>query len=121
MHIVFIAVGAAVSGAIECLHISTAAQPTAQFLLNTWRPIGRGEIYILAAMAAGFVVYTVGAAVAYKRAAAATIAPFEYAYLAASLLWGYLFFVEFPDPLALGGMLMIVIGGLTVLKYQHHG
>ncbi|HCX88828.1 MAG TPA: hypothetical protein DG761_12480 [Gammaproteobacteria bacterium] len=51
---------------------------------------------------------------AYRSAPASFLAPFEYAILPLVLLWGYLVFSEFPDMLALFGIVLIAVGGLVV-------
>ena len=51
---------------------------------------------------------------AYRSAQASFLAPFEYAILPLVLLWGYLVFSEFPDALALFGIVLIAVGGLVV-------
>jgi len=115
MHLAFIAVGAVMSVAVKVIDA-----PAAGFLLGDWRPMALDDVFILAVLGGAFTVYTVGVAFAYQRAPAATIAPFEYAYLASGLLWGWLLFAERPGILALVGMLLIVTGGLAVIKHQPH-
>ena len=51
---------------------------------------------------------------AYRSAQASFLAPFEYAILPLVLLGGYLVFSEFPNGLALLGIVLIVVGGLVV-------
>jgi len=51
---------------------------------------------------------------AYRNAEASFLSPFEYAVLPFVLLWGLLFFNEFPNLLALTGIGLIVAGGLVV-------
>jgi len=122
MHLAFIAVGAVVSGVIKAAGIAaTPAEPVARFLFAGWHTVALDDVLILAALGCALAVYTVGVAFAYQRARAATIAPFEYTYLASGLLWGYLLFAERPGILALLGMSLIVAGGLTVIKHQARG
>ena len=54
-------------------------------------------------------------AAAYRAGEASFLAPFEYINLPFVLLWGLLFFGEFPNRLALVGMLLIVFGGMIML------
>jgi len=121
MHLAFIAVGAVMSGVIKAADIAEPATPAAKFLFADWRAPAMDDVLILAALGGAFAVYTVGIALAYQRAPAATIAPFEYTYLASGLLWGHLLFAERPGILALLGMSLIVAGGLTVIKHQARG
>jgi len=117
MHLAFITVGAVMSVVVAVVDAAPAT-PAAKFLLGDWRPLALTDVLILAVLGGAFMVYTVGVAFAYQRAPAATIAPFEYTYLAAGLLWGWLLFAERPGMLALLGMLLIVTGGLAVIKHQ---
>jgi len=119
MHLAFIAVGAVMSGVVAVV-AATPDTPAAKFLLAGWHPLALDDVLILAALGCALMVYTVGVAFAYQRAPAATIAPFEYTYLASGLLWGWLLFAERPGILAYLGMLLIVTGGLTVMKHQPH-
>jgi drug/metabolite transporter (DMT)-like permease len=53
---------------------------------------------------------------AYRLAPASTIAPFSYSMLIWSVLFGYLIFDQLPDHWAALGAVIIVIGGITILK-----
>ncbi|MGI9449734.1 MAG: DMT family transporter [Geminicoccaceae bacterium] len=55
---------------------------------------------------------------AYRLAPAATIAPFSYSMLIWSALFGILIFDQLPDLWAILGALVIVIGGITILRAE---
>ena len=55
-----------------------------------------------------------GVARAYQIAAPSIIATFDYAYLVSAAIWGFVFFLEMPDLLTIGGMISITMAGLLV-------
>ena len=52
---------------------------------------------------------------AYRITEAATIAPFEYIALPLSAIWGFLFWGDVPDAIALFGMALIVGSGVFII------
>ena len=54
---------------------------------------------------------SVGAAVAYQKGPPGTVAAFDYTYLVFSLIWGGLFFAEWPGVTGLIGIFVIVAAG----------
>ncbi|MGR3434054.1 MAG: DMT family transporter [Shimia sp.] len=91
------------------------ADPSLQFLLRAWsRPeIGDAWIFVLIGIAAGFGGYLISQA--YRVAEAAVVAPFEYVALPLSILWGWLFFDEWPDAVSFVGIALILGAGLFVI------
>jgi len=86
------------------------------FLLGQWKPLNSQLVSVVAVLAAVFIVGSVGAAFAYQNGSPATIAIFDYAYLVFSVIWGILFFSEFPDTLSLSGIAAILVAGYLVVK-----
>ena len=89
-----------------------------KFLLNPWVWPGSGDLGLMAACgaisAAAFFLLGQG----YRMAEANRAAPFEYASLPWSILWGYLFFGNLPDIPTLLGAVAIVYGGLYALQLE---
>ena len=52
---------------------------------------------------------------AYQRATAGRLAPFVYFQLVAAMIWGVLFFGNFPDGLALIGLMVLMITGFATV------
>lgn len=52
---------------------------------------------------------------AYRIADSTAVAPFEYSYMLWGVLWAWLFFSEWPDLIAWGGIGIILCAGLVVL------
>ncbi len=95
--------------AIESQH------PSLQFLTRAWiwpTSFDFGLIALTGLIAAiGFYAL----ARAYSIAPAGTVAPFEYVMLLMGVLWGFVFWHEFPDYLTLIGMALVVCSGLILL------
>lgn len=84
------------------------------FLLRAWTmPEGQDRwFFLLLGLNSGIVGYTLSQA--YRITDAATVAPFEYVGLPLAVLWGWLFWSEFPAPLVLAGIGLILGAGLFV-------
>jgi drug/metabolite transporter (DMT)-like permease len=86
------------------------------FLGGAWAAVGAAEAGALALLAAAIIVGSVGAAIAYQIGPPATVATFDFAYVAFAALWGFVFFGTFPDMIGLLGMAMIVGGGMLAIR-----
>ena len=88
--------------------------PGIEFFLRAWRwPAGADIIYFVAiGVFSAITAWSIS--FAYRGTQASFLAPFEYAVLPLVLLWGYLVFSEFPDTLALFGIVLIAAGGFVV-------
>ena len=100
------------------------ADPGIEFLLRAWRWPSPDDVVYLAGIGGLSAITALSLSYAYRSAQASFLAPFEYAILPLVLLWGYLIFSEFPDALALFGIVLIAIGGIIVWldgrrKMQH--
>lgn len=84
------------------------------FLLRAWVWPAPGDIAVFAGLglASGLVGYCLSAA--YRLANASIIAPFEYLGLPLAILWGWIFFAEWPVLPTWIGSAIIIGAGLTV-------
>ncbi|SFP96007.1 S-adenosylmethionine uptake transporter [Roseivivax halotolerans] len=84
------------------------------FLLRAWVWPATGDITVFAGLglASGLVGYCLSAA--YRLANASIIAPFEYLGLPLAILWGWIFFAEWPVLPTWIGSAIIIGAGLTV-------
>ncbi|MEO0625263.1 MAG: DMT family transporter [Pseudomonadota bacterium] len=85
-------------------------------ILGPWQPLDMRLMATILALAGLILVGSVGAAIAYQKGPPATVAAFDYSYLAFSLNWGGLFFGEVPGLMALVGISLIVVAGLLALQ-----
>lgn len=85
-----------------------------QFLLREWVWPAPEDLPLFIAL--GIVSAVIGYSIsqAYRLADAATIAPFEYTGLPLAIFWGWLLWGEFPAPIVMAGILLIVVSGLFV-------
>ncbi len=86
------------------------------FLFGPWQAIDLRLLTTVAVLALAIAVGSVGAAIAYQKGHPVTVASFDYSYLVFSVLWGVLFFSEFPDIVALAGIAFIAGGGLLAVR-----
>jgi len=90
------------------------ADPGIEFLLRAWRWPPAGDVVYLAAIGVLSAITALSLSYAYRSAQASFLAPFEYTILPLVLLWGYLVFNEFPNSIALFGIVLIAVGGFVV-------
>lgn len=96
--------------------LHAASDPALAFLTRGWiAPPARD----LALMASCGVIAAVGLTLltqAYRIAASASVAPFEYSFMIWGLLWGWLVWGDLPDTLAWIGIAVIIGAGLVVIR-----
>lgn len=109
---------AASIGGVASLIISDATAARAEFLLSPWQPLGWQEMLFIFGYSCALIFINTATARAYQIAPSAIVGTFDYAYLAFACLWGYVFFREIPDMFTWGGMLLILMAGLLVLRDQ---
>lgn len=84
-------------------------------ILGPWQPLDMHLLATIVALAGLILIGSVGAAIAYQNGPPATVAAFDYSYLAFSLVWGGLFFGELPATMGLVGIALIIAAGLFAL------
>ncbi len=109
LNIVFVLVG--------CILGMLPSEPDT-YLAADWAPLNPKLIAIVVIMGLLNVVGNIGAVIAYQKGPPTTVAVFDYSYVAFGLLWGMLFFAEYPGWLAIVGMLLITIAGILSLFAQ---
>ncbi|KUF09233.1 DMT family transporter [Pseudoponticoccus marisrubri] len=93
-----------------------------QFLLRAWRwpPEEDWPVFLGLGCMSGIVGYCLSAA--YRSAAAATVAPFEYIGLPLAIFWGWAIFGEWPVPATWIGCALIIGAGIFVfLRERRRG
>ena len=84
------------------------------FLLRAWVwPRGQ-DIWLFVALGFNSAFIGYGLAQAYRLADAATVAPFEYVGLPLAIIWGWVIWGEWPDPVVMLGIVLILGSGLFV-------
>ncbi|KIC51808.1 DMT family transporter [Tateyamaria sp. ANG-S1] len=85
------------------------------FVFGPWQTVDLGVLATVAALAILICIGSVGAAIAYQKGPPNTVAAFDYSYLLFSLIWGGLFFAEWPDVVGLFGIAIIAAAGFLAL------
>ena len=86
--------------------------PTLLFLLRAWTVPSQfdGGVMLAVGVLSAFGSYLISQG--YRLAEATTAAPFEYIVLPMAIMWGVIVFGDWPDAIALLGILLIVASGL---------
>lgn len=95
-----------------------SADPALAFLTRGW--IMPSAVDLLLMVSCG-VIAAVGLTLlthAYRIAASAAVAPFEYSFMIWGLLWGWLIWGDLPDALAWAGIAVIIGAGLVVIRAE---
>ena len=92
--------------------------PSAQYLFRAWTLPSTDQWWMIIAVGLVAAVGFICISQAYRVARASVIAPFEYSSLPFAVFWGWLFWGELPGPATLAGSLLIVGGGLYVLRRE---
>ncbi len=84
------------------------------FLLRAWVLPEGTDRWLFLGLGLNSAVVGYSLSQAYRLADAATIAPFEYVGLPLAVFWGWVIWAEFPAPLVLAGIALILGSGLFV-------
>ncbi len=114
----FIAIGATVTLSLLALNLPQDIVGVNEFLLGGWVTIGTLEIIALFILATTILVGNIFGAIGYQIASPHIVAPFDYFYLIFSVLWGMLFFSEFPNMTTVIGMVLITSAGLITIRQK---
>ena len=101
--------------ALSAAVIVLVAAAAAHLALETWVPPGRRHLLLLAGagfflMFGHFFIF-----MAYRVGPTRVVAPFYYTFTVWAVISGLLVFGQLPGPLAIGGILLIVLSGLAVV------
>lgn len=114
LHAAFLATGLTAMIALAVIGLPAETQMDFPFLLGGWTPMGLWEWSLMALIGALSVGFFMGAARAYQIAPPPIVATFDYGYVVAATLWGFVFFAETPDAATIGGMVLVTAAGLLV-------
>ncbi len=93
-----------------------ASHPSLAFLTRGWVTPGLADLSLMAGCG---VIAAIGLTLltyAYRIAPASTVAPFEYSFMFWGVLWGWVFWGDFPDGLGWIGIAVIIAAGLLVIR-----
>ncbi len=98
------------------LHKSSSLEAGQEFLVGAWSVMGLMEWVTIGILAIAILIGSIGAAYAYQNGAPATIATFDFAYVAFAVLWGVVMFQEIPSVIGAAGMFLIVLAGILAVR-----
>lgn len=116
LNLMFILMGLTATATLSLANVGADIVSQNTFLLSGWISLGYKELIALVVLAAAILIGSIFAAIAYQSAASSTVATFDYSYLAFSVMWGLIFFAEFPDTLTIIGIAMIAIAGIVAVR-----
>ncbi|MCP4471318.1 MAG: DMT family transporter [Gammaproteobacteria bacterium] len=88
------------------------------FLFGPWTPMGLAEWRIMGILAVAIMAGSIGAAVAYQRGPASTVAIFDFSYVGFAAIWGFVIFAELPGALVSAGIILIVSAGIIASRQR---
>jgi drug/metabolite transporter (DMT)-like permease len=115
IHATFIVAGVAMGLAVGDGRFAGSDDPSLDFLLRSWRMPTGEDLPLFGLVGLLIAVASVLLSQAYRITEAATIAPFEYIALPLSAIWGFLFWGDVPDAIAIVGMGLIVGSGVFIV------
>jgi len=121
LNLSFITVGLMATALILVFGDAMPVNGTSAFLFGSWTPMDPKAWMAMALLAVSILIGSIGAAIAYQRGPSSIIATFDFAYVGFATLWGFFFFNEIPDPLALAGMITIVGAGILSVRRTNAG
>jgi len=114
IQLTFLATGCVIGLAIGDGRLAGSDNPSIEFLLRAWVWPGQGDLLLIAATGACNFSGAYLISQAYRFGESGLVAPFEYIAVVTAGLYGYLFWKEVPDVLALTGTFLIVGAGIFI-------
>jgi len=110
----FVIVGTAVT-----IFIATMPPESRQgFLLAPWSKMDLNQWLAMTLLSIAILIGSIGAAIAYQRAPPSVIGVFDFAYVGFAVLWGAMFFRDYPDIIVFTGIGLVVIAGVISILQQ---
>jgi S-adenosylmethionine uptake transporter len=94
------------------------AHPSIAFLFHTWTIPTTLDLFIMSGLGIIWAVWMYFVTRAYSVAQASVIAPFEYASLPISIMWGFLFWREIPAVATIAGAFLTLLSGMYILLQE---
>lgn len=94
------------------------AHPSIAFLFHTWSIPTALDLFIMSGLGLVWAGWAYFMTRAYSIAQASVIAPFEYASLPISVMWGFLFWREIPAGTTIAGAVLTLLSGLYILVHE---
>jgi drug/metabolite transporter (DMT)-like permease len=118
-HVCYLAVGLTFTMVNFIWPIDYSGNPTVDFLLRspTWMSFTHVVYVVICSFSV--LLLSFASSNAYRSVEASVIAPFEYVAIPLGVVWGILIWNEWPDQMALVGIVLILLGGLYTLYREN--
>jgi drug/metabolite transporter (DMT)-like permease len=115
VQVTFLVTSAAFGLALGHGQFEGMGHPSLEFLFRAWIMPSGWDLGLMALL--GIVNAIGGYAIsqAYRVSEAALVAPFEYVAMPLAVFWGFMVFGDLPDPVAWGGIALILASGLFLI------
>jgi len=91
------------------------------FLFGPWTPMWLEEWRTMGILAVAIMAGSIGAAFAYQKGPASTVAIFDFSYVGFAAIWGFVIFAETPAMPVSIGILLIVAAGMIAARQKTQG
>ena len=118
-HVCYLAVGLIFTAINFISPVDYSGNPTVDFLLRSPTLMSYTHIFYLVICSFSVLLLSFASSNAYRSVEASLIAPFEYVAIPLGVVWGILIWNEWPDKMALIGIVMILAGGLYTLYREN--
>ena len=118
-HVCYLAVGLIFTAINFISPIDYSGNPTVDFLLRSPTLMSYTHIFYVVICSFSVLLLSFASSNAYRSVEASLIAPFEYVAIPLGVVWGILIWNEWPDKMALIGIVMILAGGLYTLYREN--
>jgi drug/metabolite transporter (DMT)-like permease len=118
-HVCYLAVGLIFTAINFISPIDYSGNPTVDFLLRSPTVMSYTHIFYVVICSFSVLLLSFASSNAYRSVEASLIAPFEYVAIPLGVVWGILIWNEWPDKMALIGIVMILAGGLYTLYREN--
>ena len=118
-HVCYLVVGLIFTAVNFIWPIDYSGNPTVDFLLRSPTSLSYTHIFYLVVCSFSVLLLSFASSNAYRSVEASLIAPFEYVAIPLGVVWGILIWNEWPDKMALVGIVLILAGGLYTLYREN--
>jgi drug/metabolite transporter (DMT)-like permease len=116
LNLVMLITGAVITLALILIQFDPQMIGGKEFIIGPWSNMNAKEWGAIIILSVAILVGSIGAAYAYQNGAPATIATFDFAYVAFAVIWGVIMFQEVPSAIGAVGMFLIVFAGILAVR-----
>ena len=118
-HVCYLAVGLIFTAVNLIWPMDYSGNPTVDFLLRSPNSMSMTHVVYVVICSFSVLLLSFASSNAYRSVEASVIAPFEYVAIPLGVVWGILIWNDWPDQMAIFGILLILAGGLYTLYREH--